>query len=277
MIADNSLMKVLYQFDLNAEPTQLEGGSQATFRVGDVVLKQVKETSLENNHSPKLMVWIAQFSQEIIQQGFRIPKPIAMSNGDLINEDGWTAWTFLAGRHAQLDQVPQCITAILDFHKALKNIANHPLMDDNRTPWGKAHQWCWGDKPDFVQPKLQDWVNRLYSLRKPISGLKSQLIHGDLNPENILVAPDLPPAFIDFSPFWAPPEFAVAIFANFIGPRQGDISVLKDFSEIKHFDQLLIRASIRMLLVMSELDALDDWENCSEKKAAEMVIDYVSG
>jgi hypothetical protein len=82
----------------------------------------------------------------------------------------------------------------------------------------------------------------------------------------------LSPAFLDFSPFWGPAEFALAIFANFIGPRQGDVSVLKHFEGIAHFDQLLIRAAIRMLLVMSVINDLDDWETCSEKKAAEMII-----
>jgi Ser/Thr protein kinase RdoA (MazF antagonist) len=82
-----------------------------------------------------------------------------------------------------------CIAAIMAFHKALNHLPKHPLMDDNRTPWGKVDRWCWGDQPDFVQPKLRALVSQLYALRRPVSGLKSQLIHGDLNPENILIAP----------------------------------------------------------------------------------------
>jgi len=86
-----------------------------------------------------------------------------------------------------------------------------------------------------------DYVTRLYELRKPIRRKPYQVTHGDLNPENILGAPDLPPAFIDFSPFWAPPELAVAIFANWIGPRRGDAGVLRHFENIPNFAQLLIR------------------------------------
>lgn len=276
MNTDKTLTKALQDFNLAIEPTQLPGGSQATFRVGDVVLKRVKETSLENNHSPKLMEWIAMFSENILEDGFRIPKPIAMGDGSLITSDGWTAWTFLEGTHATLDDIPECITAITAFHQALADIAKHPLMDDNRTPWGEAHRWCLGDKPDFVQPKLRDLVDQMYALRKPIPVLKNQLIHGDLNPENILVASSTPPALIDFSPFWGPPEFALAIFANWIGPRRGNVSVLQHFQGIEHFDQILLRASIRMLLVMSVINELNDWEKCLEKTAAEIVIDYVS-
>jgi hypothetical protein len=65
------------------------------------------------------------------------------------------------------------------------------------------------------------------------------------------------------------------MYANWVGPRQGDLSVLQYFEHMKAFDQMLLRASIRMLLVMHVLGDLDDWETCSEKKAAELVSNYV--
>jgi hypothetical protein len=101
-----------------------------------------------------------------------------------------------------------------------------------------------------------------------------QLIHGDLNRENILIAPGLPPGFIDVTPFWAPVDFALAMFANWIGPRCGDPSVLCHFEGVPYFNQLLLRAVIRMLLVVSELRGVEEWE--SERRAAEIVLDYVS-
>ncbi len=176
----------------------------------------------------------------------------------------------MVGQHG-----PSCIEGIIAFHKALHRIEKHPMMDENQTPWGKADRWCWGAKPDAIHPKVKPLVDQLYDLWRPIEALEPQLIHGDLNPENILIAPHLPPAFIDFSPFWRPVEFALGMYANWIGPRQGDVSVLHCFQQIRAFDQMLIRASLRMLLVMSVLDHLDDWETCSEKKAAELVIQYI--
>jgi len=86
----------------------------------------------------------------------------------------------------------------------------------------------------------------------------------------------LPVGFIDLTPFWAPVDFAVAIFANWIGPRCGDVSVLKYFEDIPCFEQLLLRAAIRMLLVVSHLEGVDGWEMSSEKKAAEIVLDYLA-
>jgi len=167
------------------------------------------------------------------------------------------------------------IEGIVAFHQAIAGIPKNLLMDENQTAWGKAHRWCWGEKPEHIHPILEPLVNTLYELRRPVEGLKSQLIHGDLSLANILIAPHLPPAFLDLSPFWGPVEFALGMYANWVGPRQGDISILKYFQRIQAFEQMLLRASIRMLLVMHVLGGLEDWETCSEKKAAELVIAYV--
>jgi hypothetical protein len=272
-----SLTEIVRQFGLHAEPDQLPGGSQPTFRVGHAVLKRVKETSLENNHSPQLIQWIADFAPRLGSRGFRLPQPIPTVEGRWMTDSGWTAWTFLEGRHATAADVPACIDGIVALHRALAEIPKHPLMDDNRTAWGKAHAWCWGIQPAVAQPQLQPFVQQLYALRRPISTSPAQLIHGDLNPWNILIAPGLPPAFLDLSPFWAPPEFALAMFANWIGPRRGDITVLPHFAALPNFRQLLIRAAIRMLLVMAVIDRLDDWGTSTEKFAAELVIQYVAG
>ncbi|MDQ6669192.1 MAG: hypothetical protein M3069_00235 [Chloroflexota bacterium] len=129
-------------------------------------------------------------------------------------------------------------------------------------------------------------MDRLYALRRPLDGLDSQLIHGDLNPGNILIARGLPPAFLDIAPFWRTAEFALAMFANWIGPRQGDASVLRHFSQVRHFDQLLIRAGIRMLLIMTELaernpdlfqHELDKFETSSEAQAVQIILEHLSG
>ena len=95
-----------------------------------------------------------------------------------------------------------------------------------------------------------------------------------MNAENILIAPGLPPGFIDLTPFWARVDFALAMFANWIGPRRGDPTPLRHFGDVPHFDQLLIRAAIRMLLIVSHLEGIDEWEE--EKKATEIVLDYIS-
>jgi hypothetical protein len=240
---------VLRQFNLSGDPVRLPGGSAATFRVGQAVLKRLHDTSLENNHSPLLGQWIAAFAADLRCHGFRLPRPLPTVQHTWITSDGWSAWTFLEGRHATSDDIPACIPAIVALHQALKPLGAHPLLAVNQTPWGQAHRGCWGEKPAHVQPQLRALVDALYGVRQPLAGLAWQLIHGDLNPENILLAPGAAPALLDFAPFWAPPAFALAIFANFIGPRQGDITVLAPCAAMPGFTQLLIRAGIRMLLV----------------------------
>jgi hypothetical protein len=50
---------------------------------------------------------------------------------------------------------------------------------------------------------------------------------------------------------------------------------LRHFQHKRAFDQMLIRASLRMLLVMQVGGRFEDWEACSKKQAAELVITYV--
>jgi Ser/Thr protein kinase RdoA (MazF antagonist) len=191
-------------------------------------------------------------------------------------EDGWTAWTFVEGRTAIVEDVPAVIDAIYALHKALGHIAKHPLLDQNTTAWGFAHRHCWESRPNRVHPVLTDLVDELYARYESLPTLPCQLIHGDLNAENIRVAPGQSPGFIDFTPFWAPVDFAIAMFANWIGPRQGDVAVLRHFERIPSFRQHLLRAAVRMLLIVSELDGVGGWESAPEKRAAELLLELLS-
>ena len=272
-----SLQPALAEFGLTGEPRPLAFGTTQTYRIGDVVLKQIHETSLENNHSPQLASWIADFSSRVVQDGFRLPQPLRNLSGEWITPSGWTAMTYLPGRYPTAEDLPACIAGVAALHKAIRLVPKNPLMDDNRTAWGFAQRHSWGEMPDrALQPQLAELVERLYALRRPIQTAPWQVIHGDISPENILIAPGQPPAFIDFSPYFAPPEFAIALLAHFAGPRRFNMAVLAAFERLPNFKQLLIRAALRMLLVVSALDGLDGWDESEEKWAAEHIIQYVS-
>lgn len=282
MSRDKTLIDAIREFGLAGTPEPLPVGSRTAYRVGDVVLKKIGETSLENNGSPILSQWIAEFTGRLAPGAYRLPQPVKTTNGRWITKDGWTAATFVEGRPATPADIPQCITALAELHRSLAVLGKHPFLDKNETPWGITHRASLDDGPGSVPaarlripPQLREPINALLALRRPIRFSKPQVIHGDLNPQNILVADGLPPTLIDFSPFWAPPEFGMAIFANWIGPRQGDGSVLGHFSGIPNFPQLLLRASLRMLYVMAVINRLEDWATSSEKTAAAIVIDYV--
>jgi Ser/Thr protein kinase RdoA (MazF antagonist) len=254
----------------------LPGGSVKVYRVGDLVLKQIHRTSLETPHSLELTPWLAELIAGIAEDGFRIARPVASRGGAWMLPDGWTVSTFVTGRPAGCEDIPAAIPAIRALHGMLAHAPKHPLLDKDDCPWGFAEKHCWGSRPTWVHPMLEEYVDDLYAKRRPVPPMTCQLIHGDLNPENILVAPDLTPGFIDLTPFWSPVDFALAMFANWIGPRRGDRYVLRHFEDIAHFDQLLLRAAIRMLLIVSELHGVKGWEKSSEKHAAEIVLDYVS-
>ena len=266
---------VLEQFGVAGEPRPLPGGSRPVFRVGDLVLKRFGPGSLEHDRSLDLAPWLMEVLAHLPQVGFRIPRPVQTRDGRWLTDDGWTAWSYLEGRHATADDVPACTDAILALHRALRAVPKHPLLDHNQSKFGRADEACWGDTPDQVHPAVKPLVDALYGVRKPIDGLEAQLIHADLNRENILVAPGRPPAFLDLAPFWRPPEFALALFANWIGPRRGDPSVLRLFTDVRHFDQLLIRAGIRMLLIMT--GQLDRFETSPEARAAQIILDHITG
>jgi hypothetical protein len=109
-----------------------------------------------------------------------------------------------------------------------------------------------------VDPRLVAPLTRLARVRRPLPPLREQLIHGDLNPDNTLIAPGEPPAIIDMTPYWRPAGFAAAVAAYWLGPYRGDEHVLAHFEGVPHFDQLLVRAALRMLLTFRDLSDVGD-------------------
>ena len=63
------------------------------------------------------------------------------------------------------------------------------------------------------------------------------------------VAPGMPPAIIDLAAYWRPREFALAVTAFWMGAYEGHEHIFAAFASVACFDQLLLRACIRSLLV----------------------------
>jgi hypothetical protein len=263
-------------FNLKGAPFLLEGGSRDLYHVHDLVIKQLVSTSFENPHTFQLFPWLAEQLIGVSDDGFRLSRPVRSMDGEWIVAGGWTAWTYVEGRAIHPKDTTAAVKSIQALHYAFRGIPKHPYLDQNQSAWGYAHEHCFGERPDFVHPVLEELVDALYALRNPLPPMKCQVIHGDLNHENVLVAAGFPVGFVDLTPFWAPADFALAMFANWMGPRRVDVSVLKYFEDIPCLEQLLLRAAIRMLLVVSHLKGVEGWETSSEKKAAEIVLDYLA-
>ena len=80
------------------------------------------------------------------------------------------------------------------------------LRDD---PWDWGDRVAWEEVPIRAGPVALDLLAPLVRSRRPVD-LTSQVVHGDL-PGNVLFAPGLPPAIIDWPVYWRPVSWALAV------------------------------------------------------------------
>jgi hypothetical protein len=180
---------VLARFGVRGEPEPLQGGTGRTWRVGDLVLKPLDCAARE-------IPWQAELFAHIDEQGFRVSRP----RPEII--EGWTAWTFVEGRHE-----PRRWLDIIDvgrrLHTALAHVSRAAEIIDTRTnPWETGDRVAWGER-------AYDEIADLLAALEPVTD-DAQLIHGDLT-GNVLFHETLAPAVIDFAPYWRPAEYAAAI------------------------------------------------------------------
>jgi uncharacterized protein (TIGR02569 family) len=214
-------------------PAALAGGQGTSWLAGDLVLKpaDLDERQLE---------WQAGIYAEISGTGFRVARPRRAGDGSLL-VDGWCAWEHVDGRH-QERRWPDVITAGERFHAALARVPRPGFFDQRADPWAAGDRVAWDELPaeKFTQVRH---LPRLAAARRPVSAA-SQLIHGDLT-GNVLFDERLPPAIIDFSPYWRPPAFASAVVvADALVFEGADDRLLDAVAHIGGFGQYLVRALI---------------------------------
>ena len=172
---------VLEAFGARGEPEPLAGGTGRAWRVGDLVLKP-----LDAN-----VAWQHEVLSRVEQDGFRVEVP----RPEIV--DGWTAWTFLEGRHER-GRWTEIIAVGERFHAALPDV-RQPRVEN---AWETGDRVAWGEQP---YPAVDDLLAALQPVDDP-----PQLLHGDLT-GNVLFHDSLPPAIIDFAPYYRPPRYASAI------------------------------------------------------------------
>lgn len=234
-------------FAIDGQLARLPSGEGRTYRAADVIYR--RDPNLEEN------TFIGELYRSIEQHGFRVPLPLQSTPGTWTTPEGWTAWTFVSGQPATTADLAQVIPAIQAFHRALAHVERPAYLDRRDSPYDRADWLAWSDAPE-IDELVSGLIAPLMQRKRDVSGLRSQLIHGDLNEQNILVAPGLPPALIDMTPYWRPPEFALAVLAFWIGPYRGDADVLPLFAAIPAFDQMLIRMALRTIFVSQEFARL---------------------
>lgn len=247
-------------FGITELPTLLPGGIDLkTFRSSNIVLRNLGVGQEE------AAIWNAELFNRVKEDRFRVAKPIRAANGSWV-VNGWTAEQFLEGKHATISDLPNVIDAAIHFHEALAGTPLPEYRKKEQSKYTRADEWAWGEIPRDIDLQLYDLATKLADLRKSVN-LPDQLIHGDLNLNNVLVANNLFPAIIDFVPYYRPAEFALAVTAYWVGPYVGDIEILNKFKDVKDFDQMLIRAGLRMMLIQDDpkhAKGLEEYKKASD-------------
>lgn len=242
---DDQTALLAAHFGVAAPLALLPGGAGRTYRAGAYVLRREADRAEAEFVAPLLA--------GIRADGFRTPRPVPARGGAWLAGD-WSCWEFVAGRAATVADLPLVIPALLRFHQALADVAPPAWLVSRDTPYTRADRQAW-DMPGPLDPALAPLVAALMARRRPVGG-RPQLIHGDLNEQNILVAPGLPPAIIDMTPYWHPPVFALAVLAYWLGPYRGDAAALPHFVHLPDFAQLLLRVALRTMLISHEFQRL---------------------
>jgi len=240
---------VLAAFGLTGSPVALVGGEGRSVRVGDVVLKPADEDL-------QAAEWLACMMASIPEEGFRISRPLRTADGGW-TYGGWTASRYVPGTepdHCAAPRWLEIIAAGRAFHRALVGLPRPDFLDRRSDRWEIGNKVAWQERePDLVAGFLKPYVE-LSSLLVSSPCEQSQLVHGDLT-GNVLFAPGLAPAVIDFSPYWRPAAFGEAVVVGDALIWHGaDEELLRKAASDSgpDFIQFVVRAVIYRLVTSSE-------------------------
>ena len=217
----------------DARAESLAGGQGTSWRAGSAVLKPADQSVAE-------LEWLAGVYSHLRADGFRIARQRRAIDG-AVCVDGWSATDYVAGRPKSRHWA-EVIAAGEPFHAALAGVARPAFLDERDNPWTIGDRVAWAELPPdrFAQVRH---LPRLMAATRPILA-DDQLIHGDLG-GNVLFHAALPPAIIDFAPYWRPAPFAAAIVvADALVWEGADDSILAVVGHLDNFGQYLVRALI---------------------------------
>jgi uncharacterized protein (TIGR02569 family) len=237
--------EVLDAFELKEKPSRLEGGEGRAYASGDVVLKPIA--------LPDEAVWIAQTLSQVAEHGFRVERPVKTIKGDWLFEN-WSAWQRVEGDHDNQGRWGEVLRVTEAFHCSLEQLPRPDFLDVRDTQWDAGDRAAWGEDEGRVSDPIGPMVEELRAKLGPVD-LPNQVIHGDM-PRNVLFAEGLPPAVIDFSPYYRPAGFASAIVVvdalTWYGANESILRLVKHIPEIH---QLLLRATIYRLFTTATASA----------------------
>jgi uncharacterized protein (TIGR02569 family) len=238
--------EVLAAFGLAGNrPEPVAGGQGRVWQAGSVILKPV-----DNQAEAE---WVAELVPTLAEVGFRLSQPVLSVTGDR-TVAGWSAWRWLAGSQ-DVDRWPDVLRAGVALHEALAGVAEPAFLAEREDHWSVAERLSWaGELPS--NPVLRAPAERLAGQLRP-TGRASQLIHGDLS-GNVLFADPAPPAIIDFTPYWRPASFGLAVVvADAVAWHGAGQRLLEDYRLLEPAESrsMLARAALFRLITAERLAA----------------------
>jgi uncharacterized protein (TIGR02569 family) len=237
---------VLDAFGAAKEPALLDGGQGRTWRSGGIVLKPVDDLAEAE--------WRAAALTSLpVNEAFRIARPIPTREGEWA-VDGWEATAHLPGA-TDPRRWNEAIEAGTAFHQAIAHLPRPQFLDDSEDRWSRADRDSW----DLALPQDDPTLRDLAQARTPVA-LTHQLVHGDLL-GNVLYDPALPPAIIDWPPYWRPVSWAAAVVAVDAMCWQGADEMLLDrWSHLESWPQMTLRALMYRMITDRNAAGGRPWE-----------------
>ena len=257
MGSSNPSKQVLEAFSIQDEVVPLSGASKRAYHAGSIILKYSPESTEEE------LVWLSDLLDRTQSDDFRVQKFIkSLESRYLV--DGWVAYDRLPGIfHSDVIHLRKKREVLEIFHDTIKDEPMPLHLKSERTdPWGLADYMAWGEQPIRCHERLRKSIEGVVDLIEPLD-LPNQLIQGD--PQNILFSDTEPPAMIDLSWHYRPADFSLAVLAVDVLSCwcKGECTCLNAgevytiFEDIRHFDQLLLRATLRRVLELEGLRKYD--------------------
>ena len=238
---------VVEAFGAAGEPERLPGGQGVTWRVGDVVLKSSDGAELTDWRNGVL-------ASLPVGETIRVPRPLRTHAGSWLAQ-GWEATRFVAG-DADPARIDDVVRAGQAFHDAVAAVRRPAFLAVRRDPWSYGDRVAAAELPIAGCRATMRLLNPLAEARRPVR-LPAQIVHGDLA-GNVLFADGLPPAVIDWSPYWRPPSWAAAVaVVDALCWYGAPPDVVHRWSHLPEWRQMLIRALIYRIATREAMFGVD--------------------
>ncbi len=175
-----------------------------------------------------------------LEPAIRFARPVRSAGGSW-TVDGWAVSKLLDDWH-EPGRWSEILLAGRALHAAVAGMPPPPFQAQRRDPWALGDRAAWGELEVAVPGPLRNQVSALVALLRPVDE-PGQLVHGDLC-GNALFGVGLPPAVLDFSPFFRPVSYAEAILVTDAVIWEGAPPALVGQLRGENVDQMMVRACL---------------------------------